>query len=276
MVIHGKGYVKATCTAEGDAPSFRLDALDPNYVQVRARTDGVIGLEYIVGGSPIPTVPYSLAMCVKGRAYLVHVPYRVSVAHPEGTTPLVDAAVTLRGHVQTERHASFLFDAGTYTGGVLTTEQDITSDQAAEAAEEWASGATRGKVRVLGNGIKYYNEIPNAVDLQMVETRSFAMSVVYSLLGIPQSIMGSSMMGGQSSLSYSNAQDNERLYARNALRPIGEQITSSLSNLLPHGRNADEAQRIEFDYSAWEGEATDDTPDDGAAPDPRPVDPGTE
>jgi hypothetical protein len=257
MLIHGKGYVKAWCAADGDAPSFRLDALDPNYVQVQNRADGVVGRSFMVAGEPMPEVPPRLSDCVKGAAYLLHIPYRVSVEHPEGTTPLSDAAMTLRGHLSTEKHAAFTFDSGTYIGGVLSTEQDITEDQAIEAGRVWTEARQQGRVAVLGNGISYRNEtVPNK-DLQMLETRAYAASTVYALLGIPQSIMGSTLIGGATSLSYSNSQDNERLYARNALRPIGEQITSGFSTLLPHGRNAAEDHRLEFDYSTWEGTADD-------------------
>ena len=252
MLIHGKGYVMATCVAAGDRPSFRLDAVDPNYVQVNVRTDGLVGRTFVVAGTPVPEIPPTLASVRQGARYIVHIPYRVSVEAPEGTTPLVDAAPTLRGYVRTEEHASSLFDNGTYVGGVLTTTHDITPTQAQGWQDAWISARRTGKVAVLGNGLEYRNELADGVTLQMVESRSFAASSIYALLGIPQSIMGSSMMGGQSSLSYSNSQDNDRLYARNALRPIGEQITGSLSVLLPNGRNADEDQHIEFDYSKWE------------------------
>ena len=250
MVFHGKAYVKATCKAAGDSPSFRLDPLDPNYVQVRTRTDGVAGCEFLVSGKPMPRVPAQLTSkfdgVVVGREYLVHIPLRVSVDHPEGTTPLVDAATTLRGHVRTEEHASSLFDNGTYVGGVLTTTHDITPTQAQGWQDAWISARRTGKVAVLGNGLEYRNELADGQTLQMVETRSFNQSVVFMMLGIPQSIMGSSMMGGQTSLSYSNAQDDREQYSRNGLRAIGEQITASLSQLLPR------SQKVAFDYSKWE------------------------
>ena len=259
MLIHGKGYLLATCTAAGDRPSFRLEAVDPNYVQVHLRTDGIVGRSFVVAGTPVPPVPPTLASVRQGARYLVHIPYRVSVDSPEGTTPLADAAMTLRGHVRTEQHASSLFDNGTYVGGVLSTTHDITPSQAKQWQDEWIKSRQSGKVAVMGNGLEYRNELADGVSLQMVETRSYNASVVYAMLGIPQSIMGSSMMGGQTSLSYSNAQDNERLYARNALRPIGEQITESVSQLLPNGRNADEDQHVYFDYSRWEGDGSGDT-----------------
>lgn len=263
MTIHGAAYLRATCLTEGEQPTFRLDAVDPEYVQVLTRTDGIVGRDFLLAGDPIPEVPAMLGTCRKGQAYLVHVPFRVSVEHPEGTTPLNEAAATLYGHVTTEKHASFLMDNGTYTGGVLTTTSEITPAQAAVWQEAWIAARKTGKVAVLGNGLEYRNELADAKDLQMVEARSFNQSVVWSLLGIPLAYMGSSMMGGQSSLSYANAQDNRRAFADNCLRAYTVQIEDALSSLLPPGRNRDEEVRVFFDYSEWEGRG-DAQPDDAA------------
>lgn len=265
MTLHGRGYLLATCTADGDAPSFRLDALDPDYVQVVHNTNGLIGRQFLWSGEPVPEVPAMLGTARKGTRYLVHVPFRVSVDHPEGSTPLTEAAATLRGHLAVERHSSMLFDGGTYVGGVLTTTSDITPAQATVWQAAWIEARKAGKVAVLGNGLEYRNELADGNELQMVETRSFNQSVVWALLGIPQAYMGSSLMGGQSSLSYANAQDNRRQFADNCLRGYTQQIEDSLSRLLPHGRNAGENTRFQFDYDEWEGRGAD--ADQGSQPD---------
>lgn len=257
MTLHGRGYLLATCTAEGDAPSFRLDALDPDYVQVVHKADGIVGRSFLWAGQPLPEVPAMLGTVRKGGRYLVHVPFRVTVDHPEGSTPLTEAAATLRGHLAVERHTSLLFDGGTYVGGVLSTTSDITPAQAEVWQAAWIQARKSGKVAVLGNGLEYRNELADGNELQMVETRSFNQSVVWALLGIPQAYMGSSLMGGQSSLSYSNAQDNRRQFADNCLRGYTQQIEDSLSRLLPNGRNPAENIRLEFDYDEWEGRGVD-------------------
>lgn len=265
MVFHGAGYLLATCVAEGDAPSFRLDAVDPDYVQARRRTDGIIGLDFLIAGEVVPQVPAVLRDCVKGRAYLVHVPYRVTVDRPEGTSPLIESAYILRGHVTVERYAAELFDNGTHVGGVLTTSHDITVSQAETWQAAWAAARSSRKVAVLGNGLEYRSELPDPNNLQLVEARSFNQAVVWSMLGVPLSIMGASLMGGQSSLSYANAQDDRNRYVANALRTFTDSIAESLSRLLPHGRNAGEAQKIEFDYSGWEAKEVGDAQPDHAA-----------
>jgi len=164
--------------------------------------------------------------------------------------------------VAVESYAADLFGgSGVHAGGILTTTGDLTTTQAQQWKQQWDS--TSGGVRVLGNGLEYRNELPDPNNLQLIEARSFNQSIVWSLLGVPQSIMGASLMGGQSSLSYSNAQDDNARYVANSLRSFTDQLAESLSRLMPPGRNAAEDRRVEFDFSEWEG-APDVEPDNAA------------
>lgn len=264
MILHGRAYWRVVCTATGDAPSWQVDALDPQFVQVQRRSDAIVGRTFLLAGEQIPEVPVSLSLAVKGRAYVLHIPYVVTVDVPEGTTPLTEAATALRGYVTTEGHVAKLFDMGTIHGGYLSTAHDLTTGQASQFGTSW-SKANPEHIRVLGNGLEYHSMVPNSRDLQMVEARMFNQSAVWALLGIPQAYMGSSLMGGQSSLSYSNAQDNRRQFADNCLRTFTTQIEDAVSRLLPAGRNADEDVRARFDYEEWEGRDDGDSAVAGAA-----------
>lgn len=275
MANYGRAYLLCTCLTEGDAPAWRLDALDPQFVQVRERTDGIVGRDFLMAGAPIPEVPAMLSQARKGRQYLLHIPYRVTVRTPAGSTPLTEAAAVLNGHVTVEQAVSQLFNNGTYVGGVLSTTQEITPAQARATQDLWIEATATGKVRVIGNGLEYRNELATSEELQLIQSRSFNQSVIWTLFGIPQSIMGSSMMGGQSSLSYANASDNRRTFLDNCIKAFTTQIEASLSRLLPPGRNEDEDTRFSFDFDTYEGQATYGNPATGTAADPRPDDPVT-
>lgn len=263
MVVHGRAFIAATCRAAGDDPSFRLDAVDPGYVQpLLDVAEGPVRLRFLMQGEPVELPPAELGSCVKGATYLLHIPYRVSVDRPEGTTPLVEAAHTLRGQVTLERYASELFDNGTHLGGTLRTEADLDPEQAVVWRDSWMEARKQRKVAVLGNGLSYHNELADPNELQLVEARSFNQSVVWAMLGIPQAYMGASLMGGQSSLSYANAQDNRRQFADNCLRAFTTQIEDALSQLLPHGRTPAEDTAALFDYTEWEGRADEPQTDD--------------
>ena len=67
--------------------------------------------------------------------------------------------------------------------------------------------------------------------------------------------------GGASSLSYSNSQDNNRLFRVNCLEAFTSQIEDAITPLLRRpGRNGAEEQRIRFDYTEWKA-AANATPD---------------
>lgn len=251
MILHGRAYWQ--CRRVGET-SWQIEALDPQFVQVVRRTDAIVGRTFMVAGTEIPEVPASMAAW-GDRPYILHIPYIVTVEHPEGTTPLTEAAIALRGYVTTERQAASLVDGGTHVGGVLSTAHDITITQATQWQDAWITARQTGKIPVLGNGLEYHNEAPNSRDLQMVEARQFNQSAVWALLGIPQAYMGSSLMGGQSSLAYANAQDNRRQFGDNCLRAFTTQIQDAITRLLPPGRNEAEETRAVFDYTEWEGRA---------------------
>lgn len=265
MILHGRAYWQ--CRRVGET-SWQIDALDPQYVQPIRRTDAIVGRTFLLAGTEIPEVPASMAAWSSDARYVLHIPYIVTVEHPEGTTPLTEAATALRGYVTTERQAASLVDGGTHVGGVLSTAHDITVTQAEQWQEAWITARQTGKIPVLGNGLEYHNEAPNSRDLQMVEARQFNQSAVWALLGIPQAYMGSSLMGGQSSLAYANAQDNRRQFADNCLRAFTTQIQDAITRLLPPGRNSAEEIRAFFDFREWEGRADDaaDTPAAAAEP----------
>lgn len=256
MVRHGFGALR--CIRVGT--SWRLDATDPRQVQVNVSTDGVVGLAWQLAGKPIDRVPDSPDDVVQNRAYLLPVPYMVTARRPQGTSPLIEAADTLAGHVATERHASSLFTTGgTHTGAILSTDQDLTAATAERYKQAWVKARQEDGPAVIGSGLKYDNEVPNPGDLQLIEARAFNQAAVYMLLGIPPSYMGASLVGGQSSLSYSNAQDNKRLFRQSCLEAFTTQLSDALSVLVGPGRGESDEGRIEFDYTRWESAGADDS-----------------
>lgn len=247
-----RGYGALRCTRVGG--SWRLDALHPHSVQTVISSGGVVRVSYTLDGQPIRQVPWSPADTVDGQSYLLPIPYRVSTKHPQGTSPLLDTSTSLAGHVATEQHASSLFTGGgAHTGPILSTDQDLTKATAERYKQAWIQARREGGPAVIGSGLKYHNEVPNPGDLQLVEARAFNQAAVYMLLGIPPSYMGAALVGGQSSLSYSNAKDNKRLFRQSCLAAFTTQIEDALSTLLPNGRNPDEETRVRFDWTEWEG-----------------------
>lgn len=250
MALRGVAYL--ACTRVGD--SWRLDALHPDQVQTQAAYDrvGRLTLTHIVAGRDMPTVPPTAGDAQDGRTYLLHMPYLTTPDHPAGVGPLQAARLALDGYLDTERHAATLFESGTHSGGRLETDQDISPAVAERYQQRWVDNRKTGLIPVLGSGLRYVNDVLPARDAQWIEARQFNQAQIWLMYGIPPDYMGATMTGGSSSLSYSNAQDNDRRFRRNCLSAFTQQIESSLSLLLPPGRDATEDMTVTFDYTGWE------------------------
>ena len=260
MALRGVAYI--ACTRVNT--SWRLDALHPDSVQTTAGYDqlGRLTLTHRILGQVVDPVPPSPADAVDGRTYLLHMPYLTTPDQPEGVGPLQSARMALEGYLDTERHASQVFTSGLHSGGRLETDQDISPAVAERYQQRWVENRKLGKLPVLGSGLRYVNDLVNPRDAEWIEARQFNQAQIWLMYGIPPDYMGATMTGGSSSLSYSNAQDNDRRFRRNCLSAFTQQIEHSLSLLLPPGRDAGEDITVTFDYEGWEaaGSADDDQP----------------
>jgi len=264
MALNGYAALQVRRLSGG---SWRLDALHPASVQTRVTASGIVGIDYLVDGQPMPRVPAWQSDWVDGQAYILPVPYLVTAQHPEGTSPVREAWQAITGYLKVEGQAANLLDSGTYSGGRLETDHDITPEAARRYREAWVTNRATGQIPVLGNGIRYVNDIIEPDKAQWIESRLANAQTVASMFGVPPDMLGMTMAGGGSSLSYANAQDNNRRFRANCLEGFTQQIADALTLLLPPGRNEAEEQRVEFDYSTWEVSAGEDSAAAGFEPD---------
>jgi len=177
----------------------------------------------------------------------------VTPRRPAGTSPVVDAWRAIAGYLDVEGQAASLLEKGDHHGGWLSTESDITADTARRFQEKWTENRRAGLVPVLGAGLDWNPGTNSPDDAQWLESRLANAQAVASMFGVPPDMLGMTMAGGGSSLSYSNSQDNNARFRANCLEAFTGQIADSLSQLLPQGRNAAEEQRVQFDYTDWMG-----------------------
>jgi len=253
MCVHGHADLLARRMEGG---SWRLDALHPSSVTCRVSSTGRVGLEFQVDGVDVPQLPAKHRDQNSGVDYLVHVPYLVSTNRPAGTSPVVENPEFFAGALAMERQGSQLLDAGTYSGGYLETDQELTADQARRYRDTWLENRRLGLPPVFGQGIRYQTTAIDPVKAQFLEARLHTFQQIASEYGVPADMLGLTLSGGSSSLSYASAKDNNRRFRVNCLELFTRQIADALSPLLPPGRNEAEEQRLVFDYSEWEA-ATD-------------------
>lgn len=258
MALHGKAYWLATRAGE----SWRVEAVHNGSVGASVSTFGTVGMSFTFNGQPIDRVPAIAEEWGRGP-YLLHIPYLVTPDHPEGTSPVAEAWQAIAGYLTVERQAAQLLDGGTTSGGRLETDNDITADTARRWRDQWIENRRAGTIPVLGAGLRYVNDIISPRDATWIESRLANAQTVASMYGVPPDMLGMTMAGGGSSLSYSNSQDNNRRFRNNCLEAFTSQIEDAINTLLPPGRSGAEQRRVTFDYSGWEANANADA--DGQA-----------
>jgi HK97 family phage portal protein len=249
MALHGAGYLLARRVGE----SWRLDAVHHSSVGVQSSTGGVVDLRFTLEGEAITRVPALAADWRPGVRYLVHVPYLVTPQQPWGASPVTEAAESIAGYLAVEKQAATLLEKGDHYGGWLSTDSDITADTARRFQDTWTANRKAGRVPVLGAGLDWNPGTNDPDSAQWLESRLANAQMVASLYGVPPDMLGMTMAGGGSSLSYSNSQDNNARFRANCLEAFTTQLADSLTGLLPTGRGPGEEQAIAFDYSEWEG-----------------------
>ena len=260
MAVMGAGYLLVTGTRAG----WRLEPVRSEQVAVTRSSTGPVRLSYAMDGQPVERFPYWDAERGDGP-YLLPVPYLVTPEYPAGVSPLVACGTVIRGFVSVEVAAANLLTNGTHVGGRLVTDSEITPDYGKRVQSAWVQARREGAIPVLGGGLKYEEPRMDFASQQLLESRSFDAMQIAALYGVPPSYLGMSLMGGNSSLSYANAQDNARLFRTNSLAGFTTHIEAALSELMPNGRYAAEARRVRFDWTEWEkaGNANNDNADMG-------------
>jgi HK97 family phage portal protein len=135
---------------------------------------------------------------------------------------------------------------GSYSDMFLTTESNLTSDQANRLRDSYnnaagTAGAAGGAV-ILSNGLKpmAVKNLPSALEADTVKTLEFGVSEMARVFGIPLSFL-SLQNNGQ---SYNSSLEEARAYYRNTLKALFTRIEDELTRKLCDGDH-----KITYDIS---------------------------
>ena len=246
MAVHGRAFWLAERTGDG----WRLNAVRNDAVGVVESPVGIVGLSFTFNGEPVEQLSYN---GYGQDRCLVHIPYLVTSHRPAGTSPVVEAWQAIDGYMKVEKQAATLLDGGTHSGGRLETDHDLTAESARRYRDQWVENRRTGLIPVLGAGLRYENDVISPRDATWIESRQANAMAIAGMFGVPNDLVGLTLAGGASSLSYSNSQDNNRRFRMNCLSAFTSQIEDAISPLLRRpGRNGGEEQRVRFDYTEWE------------------------
>ena len=253
MCLEGRAFWLARRVGE----SWQVNAVHNGSVGVDESAFGTVDLKFTYNGQPIDRVPAIAEQWRQGQDYLVHFPYMTAPGRHAGTSPVASAWETIAGYLAAERQAATLLDGGTISGGRLETDHEITAETAQRWRTQWIENRRQNVIPVLGNGLRYVNDIIEPDKAQFIQSRTYNSQTVAAMYGVPPDMLGMAMSGGGSSLSYSNSQDNNRRFASNCLKAFTTQIEDSINTLMPPGRGLGEADGVFFDYTDWEGSMSD-------------------
>lgn len=151
-----------------------------------------------------------------------------------GLGPIQACARSLQGAADMAAYASQWTHAGGVPTGILSTDQAITAQQAADAKKSWnESNSQGGGVAVIGAGLRYSPLHLTPSEVQFLESRAFDVLSVGRMFGIPAHMLLAAVNG--SSMTYQNVTDAATDFIRWTLMAYLREIEDTLTAILPRG-----------------------------------------
>ncbi|CAB3758564.1 phage portal protein [Paraburkholderia humisilvae] len=162
--------------------------------------------------------------------------------HPlVGTSPLFACALAARQGLAIQNNSASFFENGAQPGGILVAPGAISDETAKRLKDKWEEnfgGVNRGRLAVLGDGLKYEALTMNAVDAQLIEQQKMTAEIVCSVFHVPQY-----MVGVGTAPTYNNIEALSQNYYSQCLQALIE----SLELCLDEGLTLPKDYRTELD-----------------------------
>jgi HK97 family phage portal protein len=152
-----------------------------------------------------------------------------------GLGPIEAAGVELRGGIDLRDYAGTWFTESSIPNGLFTSDQHLNSEQAKEYKKQIKTLWSPNEPAILGSGLKYEPITLKPADAQFLESRTFSVTEVARMFGIPATYMLASISG--SSDTYSNQEQADIAFVRYTLMSYLREIEMALSELLPRGQD---------------------------------------
>lgn len=219
LALHGNAYWFKHKGPDGEV--LDLEPLDPSLVTVLRLDRGRPVFSYKGIERTADTIQQIKLIPVPGRRY--------------GLGPIQAAQVDLGGTIDLRDFAGTWFKTSGVPSGVLSTEDKLTPEQVDAYRSRWDETADGG-TRVLGHGLKYAPVSINPKDAQWLEARSFSVTEVARLMGVPSSLMLAQVEG--TSMTYQNVEQEWIGYVRFTLMAYLRPIEEAFTEMLPRGQVA--------------------------------------
>ena len=152
-----------------------------------------------------------------------------------GLDPVSYFVRTITLGLEAEKYGADYYQHGAHPTAVATTDQQVTSEQAATIKERIKKAVAGRDIAVLGAGLKLdaWQGSPN--DAQLGETIRMNAAMVCAIYGVPPEKIGVSM-GDGGSVTYANREQRAQDFLNDAVNPWLVRMEQSMSDWFPRGK----------------------------------------
>jgi HK97 family phage portal protein len=147
-----------------------------------------------------------------------------------GLSPIQHARQAIGLGLGAEKWAAKFFGESAIPSGVLTTDQDIRDDRAAQLKARWKAGHQGNRdIAVLGSGARFQAITIAPEEAQFLETTQANIRTIARYFGVQPELIGADSGG---SLTYANVEQRALDFLTFGLRPWLVRLETALSALL--------------------------------------------
>jgi HK97 family phage portal protein len=229
LLLRGNAYGLKT-SMNGLGYPQQVVLLNPDTVQVKVdKNTGAV--TYMVGQAGAQ---------VDRTADMWHVPAMTLPGQKVGLSPIAYAAQAINVDLSSRKFAQDFFDGGGIPKATLTSDLELTQEQARTAKERLLAATRNREPAVFGAGVKYQAISVKPEESQFLETQAANISEIARMFGVP-----AEMVGGKvgSSMTYSNVEQRSLDFLTFGVSMWLRRIEDAFFELLP------QPQYVQFDTS---------------------------
>ena len=170
------------------------------------------------------------------RAELFHVKAFTWPGELLGLSPIAYAREAIGLGLGAEKYGAKFFGDSAIPSGVLTSDERITSENAADLKERWkARHGGHRDIAVLGSGAKFQAITIAPDEAQFIQTQKFSVATICRFYGVPPEMMAGETAGHE---AYTSPEMRGTDFLTFSLRPWLARVERAVSGLLPSTQTA--------------------------------------
>jgi HK97 family phage portal protein len=163
-----------------------------------------------------------------------HLRYMDIPGHEEGVGPIQANRETFQNTLILREYARTAFD--TTPVGVLSTDKELTPDEADQAKVRWNELMADRGIAVLGKGLGFAPTIISPEDAQFLENQQFSVTEIANIFGIPAPYLLAAVQGN--SMTYQNLESVDTQFVKYGLMTYLKVIEDAMTEVLVRGQKA--------------------------------------